>query len=110
MDSLTRRQGWVPEDEPTCEATNQRKTVLQCLGNPQTGLTSILEQRLRRTEPIALRADVEAEQQNATHLFYQTLSEKYHLTKGKVQLLAKNSFCIIYSFSHISTLATQIHL
>lgn len=66
MDSLTRRQGRVPEDEPTCEATNQRKTVLQCLGNPQKRLTAILEQRLTQTEPTAPRADVEAEQQNVT--------------------------------------------
>lgn len=47
IDSLTRRQGRVPQDELTCKATNQRKTVLQHLGDPQEGLNSVLEQRLR---------------------------------------------------------------
>jgi len=37
MDSLTRRQGWVPEDELTCEATDQIKTVLPLSRRPTGG-------------------------------------------------------------------------
>lgn len=44
-DSLTRRQGGVPEDELTCEIIDQRKADLQNLGNSYEGLSWISKLR-----------------------------------------------------------------
>lgn len=78
MDSLTRRQGRVPQDELTCEATNQRKTVLQHLGDPQEGLNSVLEQRLGLMVPSVLQGRCGSGMRQANEFYQMLLSENYH--------------------------------
>jgi len=76
-DSLTRRQGWVPKDELTCEAIDQKnKTVLQSLGDPQEGLRSVLEPRLRGIIHCAVRQIWQQNNKNGKEIS----STKCHLT------------------------------